>query len=117
MAQTTIETPSGQGNLYNGPTLIADVRYRLHIGKYFRTLKPHVGSGGSGKLRAKGWRLPGPLIITGEIEVIRGEGDLCGAFTLHLADQRQWACVITAGDAVAGKYQAISDVGGLTAKM
>lgn len=116
MAQTTIETPSGQGSLYNGVTLITAVHYRLHISKYFRTLKPHAGSSRTSKVRSKGWRLPGPLIITGEFEVISGKADLRGDYTLQMADQRQWACVITAGDAVSGRYQAISGAGGLTAK-
>ena len=107
MAQTMIETPSGQGSLYNGHTCVADVRYQLHIGKNFRTVRSRSGM----------WRLPTSLMVTGEIEVISGEHDLQGSFTLHLADHRQWACVINGGAAVAGKYQATNGAGGLTAKV
>jgi hypothetical protein len=105
MAQTTIETPSGQGSLYNGSTLIANVHYQLHIYKNFRTARSPSGS----------WRLPGPLIITGEIERISGGCDLLGPFTLQLADNRQWSCIIHDGNSVSGKYQAINGPGGLTA--
>jgi hypothetical protein len=106
MAQTILETPSGQGSVYDGRTLIADVRYWLDIRKNFRTVKSRSGM----------WRLPGPVNITGEIEVISGERDLLGTFTLHLADQRQWVCVIKAGDAGSRQYQASNGAGGLTAK-
>jgi hypothetical protein len=106
MAQTMLETPSGQGSVYDGRTLIADVRYWLHMSKNFRTVKSPAGM----------WRLPGPVNITGEIEVISGERDLLGTFTLQLADQRQWDCVIKAGASGSGKYQASNGLGGLTAK-
>jgi hypothetical protein len=106
MDQTTIETPSGQGRLYNGRRLIADVRYRLDIRTKFRTVKSPSGM----------WRLPRPVNITGEIQVIHGERDLSGTFTLHLTDHRQWDCVIKDGASVSGKYQTINGLGGLTAK-
>ena len=98
-----VENPSGIGKVFRDDGYLSDVRYRLRVVQEIL-----IAASFAGEEEIEGLRE-----ITGDIDVIKGEGNLISdeQLTLQLEDGRTWKFITKSGDPLSARYQVMNASG------